>query len=93
MAIKTINLTPTWRGLMPAMVQVAVNGSTADARKFAMDELLKLADAVDLMNAEAGGPCECGHAKSEHDAKGCSGETVNRQGDGVDICLCKQFSR
>jgi hypothetical protein len=45
--IDTIDLTPTWRGLLPALVELAVNGTTAEARKTAMGELYRLADAVD----------------------------------------------
>lgn len=45
-----IDLTPTWRALLPALVQVAANGETAEARKQAMDELYRLADIADGMN-------------------------------------------
>ena len=51
--MKVIDLTPTWRGLMPALVEVAVNGTTVEGRKLAMDQLYLLADTVDRMNREA----------------------------------------
>lgn len=51
--IKTIDMTPTWRALMPALVEVAVRGTDADGRKAAMDELNRLADFVDKRNSEA----------------------------------------
>jgi len=50
--VTTIDLRPTWRGLLPALVEVAVNGTTVEARKVAMDELFKLADFADKVNAE-----------------------------------------
>lgn len=49
----TIDITPTWEELVPLLVQVAVNGETRKARETAMDELKRLARAVDEMNAEA----------------------------------------
>lgn len=51
--MKTIDLTPTWRGLLPALVEVARNGTTAEGRKQAWDALYQLADHVDRLNAEA----------------------------------------
>lgn len=50
--IKSIDLRPTWRGLLPALVEVAINGTDATARKVAMDELYRLADFADSVNAE-----------------------------------------
>lgn len=49
----TIDITPTWEELVPLLVQVAANGETRKARETAMDELKRLARAVDEMNAEA----------------------------------------
>jgi hypothetical protein len=49
----TVDITPTWRSLMPALVEVAARGRTAEGRKTAMDELLRLADVVDRMCANA----------------------------------------
>jgi hypothetical protein len=45
--MKTIDTTPTWESLMPALVEVAANGTTAEARELAAGELLKLARIVD----------------------------------------------
>ena len=50
---KTINITPTWAALMPVLVEVAANGSTAAGRKEAMGELMRLAKIVDELNAKA----------------------------------------
>lgn len=49
---REINLTPTWRALLPALVHVAANGTDSAARKDAMDELYRLADAVDNLNVK-----------------------------------------
>jgi hypothetical protein len=51
--VTTVDITPTWRSLMPVLVEVAVRGTSFEGRKAAMDELLRLADVVDRMNAEA----------------------------------------
>lgn len=48
----TIDLTPTWRGLLPALVEVAVRGETPESRRVAMGELYRLADLADRINAE-----------------------------------------
>jgi hypothetical protein len=40
---------------MPVLVEVAVNGTTVEARKTAMDELMRLADFADRVNAERQG--------------------------------------
>ena len=40
-------MTPTWESLLPALVEVAANGTTAEARAQAAGELLKLARIVD----------------------------------------------
>ena len=50
--MKTIDLTPTWRALLPALVEVAVRGTSTEGRKEAMDALYGLADFVDKHNAE-----------------------------------------
>lgn len=58
----TIDITPTWRALLPALVHVAVKG-TPEGSKIAMDSLYQLADAVDSMNAEAKESWKRNHAK------------------------------
>lgn len=50
--MKEIDCTPTWRALLPALVNVAANGTDNAARKVAMDELYRLADTVDQLNAK-----------------------------------------
>ncbi|SDJ22763.1 hypothetical protein SAMN04487926_13835 [Paraburkholderia steynii] len=42
-----IDMTPTWRGLMPLLIEVAANGDSAAGRKGALDELNRLADMAD----------------------------------------------
>ena len=49
---RTIDLTPTWRALIPALVEVAANGDSAEGRKQALAALYELADFVDRHNAE-----------------------------------------
>lgn len=46
----TIDLTPTWEGMMPAIIAVLQNGS-AKGQAIAIEELMKLAKSVDAMNA------------------------------------------
>jgi hypothetical protein len=50
--MKTFNLTPTWRALLPVLVEVAIRGTSVEGRKAAMDELYRLADFADKVNAE-----------------------------------------
>lgn len=50
--MKTIDMTPTWRALIPALVEVAVRGTSPEGRKEAMDALYSLADFVDNHNVE-----------------------------------------
>ena len=42
-----VDMTPTWEGLMPAMIALVKQGN-----KVAEDELMKLARSVDERNAE-----------------------------------------
>lgn len=48
----TVDITPKWRALIPALVEVATKGTAPEAREVAMSELLRLADHVDRLNAE-----------------------------------------
>lgn len=47
-----IDITPTWAALMPVLIEVAANGATAQARRDAHAELMRLANTVDEQNAE-----------------------------------------
>jgi len=47
--IKTIKLTPTWRGIMPGIIQVLENG-TEEGRKIAREELMRIAAQLDELN-------------------------------------------
>jgi hypothetical protein len=51
---KTIDMTPTWTGLMPAFFAVFENG-TEEGKKIAREELMRLAAAVDGKNLRAKG--------------------------------------
>lgn len=59
MARKTIDLTPTWRGIMPALL-AAVRDGTPESRSIAIEELNRLADFADAVNRkpEPLGPVE-----------------------------------
>lgn len=45
--LRPIDITPTWEGLMPAMIELVKQGN-----KVAEDELMKLARSVDQRNAD-----------------------------------------
>ena len=45
--MKYINLTPTWEGILPALLAVVTNGETVEARKTAEDELRRMARLAD----------------------------------------------
>ena len=42
-----IDITPTWEALLPSLVHIAVNGTTAESRKMGMEQLLILARHAD----------------------------------------------
>lgn len=48
--IETIDLTPTWRGILPALVHLTREGD-AEGKAHAWKELYRIADIVDEMNA------------------------------------------
>jgi len=45
-----IDMTPTWRGILPYLILGIENG-TAEGRKIAIEELQRMADAADAFNA------------------------------------------
>jgi hypothetical protein len=47
MTSKTIDLTPTWRGVLPALLALVENPIT---RQDGIDELLRMANAADKYN-------------------------------------------
>ncbi|NIO82542.1 MAG: hypothetical protein GTN53_18290 [Candidatus Aminicenantes bacterium] len=47
--MKTINLTPTWEGIMPGLIEVLQNG-TEEGKELAKAELMDLARKVDEIN-------------------------------------------
>jgi YD repeat-containing protein len=48
----TIDITPTWEALLPSLVHLAVNGTTAESRKMGMEQLLILARHADSTIAD-----------------------------------------
>lgn len=48
--MKTINIQPTWAGLLPALLAVVENGETAEARQEAREALQRMARAADIAN-------------------------------------------
>ena len=51
--MKTVDVTPTWRALIPVLVEVAVRGDSVEGRREALNALYELADFVDRANARA----------------------------------------
>ena len=49
MVAGTIDLTPTWVGLLNYMIELSQNATTAEARKIAKEELLHMAQVADMM--------------------------------------------
>lgn len=47
----TIDLTPTWTAIMPAIIDILIHGNE-DGRKTAREELMDLAKKVDAMNSD-----------------------------------------
>jgi hypothetical protein len=45
---KTIDMTPTWKGLLPVLVHLVENATTSESRHVAMDELTRMANLADL---------------------------------------------
>ena len=50
---KTVSIIPSWEAIVPVLVEVAANGQSAQARKEAMSELIRLAHTVDTHNEQA----------------------------------------
>lgn len=49
--MKSIDLTPTWLAILPALLAVIANGDTVEARKAAEGELLRMAGLADALVA------------------------------------------
>jgi hypothetical protein len=45
--MKTIDMTPTWEGILPALIAVIENGTTGEARANALNELRRMAQLAD----------------------------------------------
>lgn len=51
-AVRTIDATPTWAGVLP-MLRAAIENGTAEGRRIAWEELARMAEAADKWNASA----------------------------------------
>ena len=49
---RTLDLTPSWTGILPGLLAVITNGDTVQARKFAEAELRRMAALADRYVAE-----------------------------------------
>jgi len=45
---ETIDITPTWAGLLPVLIHLSVNGTTTESRAMATSELARMANLADL---------------------------------------------
>lgn len=45
--VTTIDITPTWEGLLPVMLRIAEHGTTHSARRDALEELRRMAKLAD----------------------------------------------
>ncbi len=50
--VETIDLTPTWEGIMPGLIACLQDG-TGEGQRMAREELMRLARIVDAANAKA----------------------------------------
>ena len=55
--METIDLTPSWESVMPALISALQNGSSA-GEKLAIEELMSLARRVDRLNEKLKGSAE-----------------------------------
>ena len=51
--MKYITVAPTWEGLLPMLIELSRKATTAEARKTAMDELVRMARIADMAVEEA----------------------------------------
>jgi hypothetical protein len=49
--MKTIDMTPTWEGLVPALIHILQHSESESSKRNIADELTKMARAADLWNA------------------------------------------
>jgi hypothetical protein len=45
---KTIDMTPTWKGLLPVLMHLVENATTSESRAMATSELARMANLADL---------------------------------------------
>lgn len=49
--MRYVDCTPTWRGILPLLVELAMNANTSEARDTAWKELCRMAEIADKMVA------------------------------------------
>ncbi len=60
--MQTIDICPSWRAILPILVEIAANAKSLEGRDAAMQQLLKLADTVDQMNESLRKEPPCKHS-------------------------------
>jgi hypothetical protein len=45
--METVNITPTWEGILPVLLTLAIEGDTGEARETARQELRRMAKLAD----------------------------------------------
>ena len=53
--LKTIDLTPTWEGILPGLIQALLDTEDWDSRRVIMEELQRMARSADQAVAQAKG--------------------------------------
>lgn len=71
---QTIDITPTWSALLPALIAVARDG-TEEGRRAALSELRRMAQAADQLNIELKTMAEHGLSPSAETLKLCGGQS------------------
>lgn len=57
--MRTIDITPTWAGITPVLIEAAARGTTAKGRKAATEELHRMARIADTAVAGKKAADEC----------------------------------
>ena len=68
--MRTIDLTPTWSGLLPALLAVIQDGKP-EGQRLALEELRRMAKAADQLNIELKTMAEHGLNPSEETLELC----------------------
>ena len=88
--MKMIDCTPTWRGLLPAMVTGARDAETMEARKTMRDELLRMASMSEVMSeAELLELIEAQYTSTSIEASKAAKAKLEALADAADICIAQ----